>query len=102
MWFPAQLESATTSHCMDQLSGYYMGAHIEPLHPKINCVDQFSKYGLIHSKPQESEWQESHLVVMTMISTICSHTMRQKSPNVFGKGPVGHKNLSGFGSIRVY
>lgn len=28
-----------------------------------------------------------YLVVMTIISTICSHTMRQKSAKVFGKGP---------------
>ncbi|TNN78738.1 hypothetical protein EYF80_010908 [Liparis tanakae] len=30
---------------------------------------------------------------MTMMSTICSHTMRQKSPNVLGKGPGGHKGV---------
>lgn len=30
-----------------------------------------------------------------MISTICSHTMRQKSPKVFGKGPEEHKSQSG-------
>jgi len=37
--------------------------------------------------------KESHLVVMTMMSTICSHTMRQKSPNVLGKGPGGHERV---------
>lgn len=34
---------------------------------------------------------KSHLVVMTMINTICSHTIRQKSTNVFGNGPEGQK-----------
>lgn len=29
-----------------------------------------------------------YLVVMTIIRTICSHTMRQKSAKVFGKGPM--------------
>lgn len=38
--------------------------------------------------------KEPHLVVMTMRSTICSHTIRQKSTKVFGKGPEGHKSLS--------
>lgn len=36
---------------------------------------------------------ETHLVVITMMSTICSHTMRQKSPNVFGKGPAGAQEV---------
>lgn len=30
-------------------------------------------------------------MVITMISTICSHTMRQKSLKVFGKGPAEHR-----------
>lgn len=39
----------------------------------------------------KSKGKEPHLVVMTMISTICSHTIRQKSTKVFGKGPEEHK-----------
>lgn len=38
-----------------------------------------------------------------MISTICSHTMRQKSPKVFGKGPEEHRKcyrLQGCGESR--
>lgn len=38
-----------------------------------------------------------------MISTICSHTMRQKSPKVFGKGPAEHRKryrLRGRGKSR--
>lgn len=44
-----------------------------------------------------SPWTKNkpHLVVMTIISTICSHTMRQKSTKVFGKGPEGCKVASG-------
>ena len=35
--------------------------------------------------------QESHLVVMTMSSTICSQTSRQKSSKVLGKGPASQE-----------
>lgn len=35
---------------------------------------------------------KTNLVVITMIKTICSHTIRQKSPNVFGKGPETTQN----------
>lgn len=46
--------------------------------------------------------KKPHLVVMTIISTICSHTMRQKSTKVFGKGPEGHKGLSGNSNFTTY
>lgn len=44
----------------------------------------------------------SYLVVMTMISTICSHTMRQKSAKVFGKGPESQKCINTHRTIRQY
>lgn len=35
----------------------------------------------------QRRFRRVYLVVMTTINTICSQTIRQKSPYVFGKGP---------------
>ena len=45
--------------------------------------------------------QESHLVVMTMSSTICSQTSRQKSSKVLGKGPASQETTFRFLSCLI-